>query len=150
VNRAAAVSTAVSRWIANATAAQWVALVLTTFGAVVTFVAYRDYVMDDAYITYRYAQNLAAGHGFVFNPGERVLGTSTPLYTVVLAVASLLRLDIVLVSGVLFSASLAMTGLLGAGILRRCGHPALSILFAVLAIWGMCDIDYLFGMETPF
>jgi hypothetical protein len=39
VNRAAAVSTAVSRWIANATAAQWVALVLTTFGAVVTFVA---------------------------------------------------------------------------------------------------------------
>ncbi len=29
---------------------------------------------DDAYITYRYAQNLVAGHGLVFNPGERVEG----------------------------------------------------------------------------
>lgn len=29
---------------------------------------------DDAYITYRYAQNLADGHGLVFNVGERVEG----------------------------------------------------------------------------
>jgi arabinofuranosyltransferase len=34
--------------------------------------------LDDFYITYRYAQNLAAGHGFVFNPGERVFGTTEP------------------------------------------------------------------------
>jgi hypothetical protein len=33
---------------------------------------------DDVYITYRYAQNLAAGHGFVFNPGERVFGVTDP------------------------------------------------------------------------
>jgi hypothetical protein len=150
VNRAAAVSTAVSRLVARATPPQWVALALAAFGAIVTFVAYRDYVMEDAYITYRYAQNLAAGEGFVFNPGERVLGTSTPLYTLVLAVAGLLGLDIVVASGVLFSTSLAVTGLLGAGILRRYGHPALSILFVALAVWGMCDIDFFFGMETPF
>lgn len=43
---------------------------------------------DDAYITYRYARNLARGEGFVYNPGERVLGTTTPLYTVLLALAS--------------------------------------------------------------
>ena len=37
--------------------------------------------IDDSYITFRYARNLLAGQGFVFNPGERVLGTTTPLYT---------------------------------------------------------------------
>ena len=41
--------------------------------------------MDDAFITYRYAQNLAHGEGFVYNPSERVQGTSTPLYTIALA-----------------------------------------------------------------
>ena len=40
---------------------------------------------DDAYITFRYAENLAAGHGLVFNPGEPVLGTSTPLFAFILA-----------------------------------------------------------------
>jgi len=40
---------------------------------------------DDAYITYRYARNLSSGLGFVYNPGERVLGTTTPLYTLMLA-----------------------------------------------------------------
>lgn len=40
--------------------------------------------IDDAYITYRYAGNILAGNGFVFNPGEQVLGTTTPLYTILL------------------------------------------------------------------
>ncbi|MCC6189822.1 MAG: hypothetical protein IT318_12375 [Anaerolineales bacterium] len=44
--------------------------------------------VDDAYITFRYARNLAAGVGFVYNAGERVLGTTTPAYAVLLAVAS--------------------------------------------------------------
>ncbi|MFN3651749.1 MAG: hypothetical protein ACK47B_19410 [Armatimonadota bacterium] len=43
---------------------------------------------EDALITLRYAENLAHGLGFVYNPGERVLGTTTPLYTLLLAVAS--------------------------------------------------------------
>jgi hypothetical protein len=41
--------------------------------------------IDDAYITFRYARNLAAGLGFVYNPGQHVLGTTTPLYTVLMA-----------------------------------------------------------------
>ena len=41
--------------------------------------------IDDAYITFRYARNLLAGHGFVFNPGEQVLGTTTPVYTLLMA-----------------------------------------------------------------
>jgi hypothetical protein len=40
---------------------------------------------DDFYITFRYAWNLAAGHGFVFNPGERVFGTTAPGFGLLLA-----------------------------------------------------------------
>lgn len=46
-------------------------------------------VIDDAYITFRYAQNLLLGHGLVFNPGELVLGTTTPIYTLLLTGFSL-------------------------------------------------------------
>jgi arabinofuranosyltransferase len=42
-------------------------------------------VIDDAYITFRYARNLLAGNGLVFNPGEAVFGTTTPLYTLLMA-----------------------------------------------------------------
>lgn len=44
------------------------------------------YDIDDAPITFRYAENLAAGHGYVYNVGERIQGTSTPLFTLMLAV----------------------------------------------------------------
>ncbi len=40
---------------------------------------------DDAFITLRYARNLDEGIGFVFNPGERVLGTSSPAHALMLA-----------------------------------------------------------------
>lgn len=45
----------------------------------------RQIVLDDAMITYRVAENLAYGRGFVFNVGERVQVTTTPLYAIVLA-----------------------------------------------------------------
>jgi hypothetical protein len=43
------------------------------------------YQVDDAYIVYRYAENLARGEGFVFNPGERVEGVTCFLWTLALA-----------------------------------------------------------------
>ena len=36
------------------------------------------YFEEDALITLRYAQNLLHGDGWVYNTGERVLGTSSP------------------------------------------------------------------------
>jgi hypothetical protein len=51
---------------------------------------------EDFYITLRYAENLAAGRGFVYNVGEHVLGTTTPLYTLILALFLRLHLDPVL------------------------------------------------------
>ncbi len=39
---------------------------------------FRGVRLDDAYITFHYAQNLASGHGFVFNVGQRVMGSTSP------------------------------------------------------------------------
>lgn len=47
---------------------------------------------EDSLITLRYAENLAGGHGLVYNPGEKVLGTTTPLYALLLALAARLGL----------------------------------------------------------
>jgi len=41
--------------------------------------------LDDAYISYRYAANLAAGEGLVYNPGQRVEGFTSPLHTLLVA-----------------------------------------------------------------
>lgn len=46
---------------------------------------YFGYTSDDAYISYRYARNLADGVGLVWNPGEHVEGYSNVLWTVLLA-----------------------------------------------------------------
>jgi len=62
---------------------------------------------DDFYITYRYALNLAQGHGFVFNPGERVFGTTDPGLGLLLAALHFLtRVPVPLLGGALFAASL--------------------------------------------
>ncbi|HEY69306.1 MAG TPA: hypothetical protein G4O08_01855 [Anaerolineae bacterium] len=41
-------------------------------------------IVDDAYITFRYARNVLGGAGLVYNPGEAVLGTTSPLYALIL------------------------------------------------------------------
>lgn len=45
----------------------------------------RHIVLDDAMITFRVAENLAYGRGFVYNAGEVVQVTTTPLYAMLLA-----------------------------------------------------------------
>ena len=92
----------------------------------VAFHLYTGFTADDAFITFRYAENLAAGYGFVYNPGERVLGTSTPLFTWVLAVLTLLRVPVV--SGALL-VSLACSGLTAV----VCYRFAASLRFGSLA-----------------
>lgn len=56
--------------------------------------ALRDLTFDDPFITYRYARNLAAGVGPVYNPGEPVLATTAPLFAALLALLARLGLDV--------------------------------------------------------
>ncbi|MGH8104038.1 MAG: hypothetical protein ACREJQ_05920 [bacterium] len=46
------------------------------------------FAADDAYITFRYARNLALGRGLVYNAGEHVLGTTSPFFAILLAAIS--------------------------------------------------------------
>src|SRR5512145_473083 len=50
--------------------------------------ACRHFTVDDAYIAYRHARNIARGDGPVMNPGERVEGVSNLPWTVALAAAA--------------------------------------------------------------
>lgn len=43
---------------------------------------------DDAYISYRYAENLVNGHGLVYNMGEKVFGSTTLLWVLLLGFVS--------------------------------------------------------------
>lgn len=58
------------------------------------FALFHDWSYDDPFITYRYADNLRLGLGFVYNPGERVLSTTSPLFTILLAALGYLSQDI--------------------------------------------------------
>ncbi|MCL4235389.1 MAG: hypothetical protein KJ042_12820 [Deltaproteobacteria bacterium] len=68
----------------------WAALPLALF--VVNALAHWAYTMDDAYIFLRFGDNLAAGHGYAFNPGETLEGTTSILWTLVAALLAKLGL----------------------------------------------------------
>jgi hypothetical protein len=66
---------------------------------------------DDPFISYRYAENLTRGLGFVYNPGERILSTTTPLFTILLALVGLVSSEFHLVATGIGIISLAIGGL---------------------------------------
>ncbi len=66
------------------------ALVITLATVVSMGLRLSNFAVDDAYITFRHARNLAAGYGFTFNPGDRLLSTTAPLHALVLGFLSML------------------------------------------------------------
>ena len=63
------------------------AIILAAASLFPLFAAYHhiEYLGDDSYITLTYAKNLAAGRGFVFNHPPATQGTTTPLFTLMVA-----------------------------------------------------------------
>jgi len=72
--------------LARATSAwrNWAGSVLAVSVTAALMVHYVNVTFDDAFISFRYAENLAHGRGLVFNVGERVEGFSNFLWTVLL------------------------------------------------------------------
>jgi arabinofuranosyltransferase len=71
-----------------------------------------DVMVDDTFISFRYARNLANNLGLVFNPGERVEGYTNFLWVVILAVSQALGLKISMVSKIYAAAATLGTLLL--------------------------------------
>ncbi|NUP90266.1 MAG: hypothetical protein HUU25_10650, partial [Candidatus Sumerlaeia bacterium] len=104
---------------------------------------------DDAYITFRYAENLLAGLGFVYNAGERVLGTTTPLYTLLLAAGGLTGVAVPWVSVALETGAAGLVGWLIALHFRACGLPWMGPLVTLaLATVSRHWLQAAAGMET--
>lgn len=108
-----------------------------------------DYAFEDSYITYVYAENLGAGRGFVFNQGERVLGTTTPLLTLLLAAASALGVDVAWAGKVLFFSCHIALAPLGFLVLRELGARAGAVLFGLWIALDPLRMGDFVGMETP-
>jgi len=75
--------------------------------------------VDDAYIFFVYARNLAEGNGWSFNPGETSFGTSSVLWTLILAVTASFKTDLIQSSRILSCIFHALSTVAVMLILRR-------------------------------
>lgn len=124
---------------------------LAILGAIIVRLVVGVQTVDDAFITFRYSQHIAAGEGFTYNSPQRVLGTSTPLFTLVMALAARAGLDLPVssfvvslfadvVSLALVAAMLIRLGyLLAAGLACACRPDGVLIagVVAVAALWAL-------------
>lgn len=63
------------------------------------------FIVDDAFISFRYARNLVDGHGLTWNPGQRVEGYTNFLWVMLMAAGMLARIPPEILSNVLGIAS---------------------------------------------
>ncbi len=109
--------------------------------------------IDDAYITFRYSQNILEGNGLVYNPGQAILGTTTPLYAILLSLfgsffgGSLAPFPILaqIINAVADGFSCLILLILG----RKAGYPNAGLATSLL--WAFAPMSVTFaigGMET--
>lgn len=97
-------------------------------------------LIDDAYISFRYAHNLVEGEGLVFNPGEYVEGYTSLIWTLLMVVPEALGVPVHL-----FSAYLGMAfGLLAlVDVWRICRSVGASL-------WGVSAAVIALGLYPAF
>ena len=134
-----------NRWIAPE--------VLIPLVAVLARVIPGPRVIDDAFITFRYARNVLSGNGLVYNPGEPVFGITTPLFVAVIVLLAITTGGAQapfpwLALGVSATADAATCWLL-IQIGEQLGHRRAGLLAALL--WALSPMSVTFaigGMET--
>jgi len=129
-----------------------IALVAVFSAAILTsYVTQTRLGLDDAYITYQYARNIAQGHGFVFNLTDRSsLGTSAPLYALLLALGGLLGIGIPQLSIGIGLVATTIALCLVVCIAWECDLLPAGVVVALVASVAQLYWHYWEGMETPF
>ncbi len=89
----------------------WLVIPIGGIIIVILFLGFSRWAYDDPFISYRYATNISRGLGFVYNPGEQILSTTTPLFTIILALGGLLTTDLHILATAIGVISLAVGGL---------------------------------------
>ncbi|MBN1372567.1 MAG: hypothetical protein JW987_11570 [Anaerolineaceae bacterium] len=82
------------------------------FVSLTIYSLFSHWVYDDPFITYRYAENIKNGEGFVYNSGQRNLSTTSPLFAIILSVIGRLWDNLPHLAVLIGSVSLALCGLL--------------------------------------
>ncbi|MCC6455667.1 MAG: glycosyltransferase family 39 protein [Caldilineaceae bacterium] len=124
---------------------------LTLTAAALLFVGhswlYRAFIIDDAYITFRFVQQWVNGNGLVFNIGERVEGYSNFLWIVLLAPFAWFDVDLVTAAKILGVTCSIITIFVTWRFALHAGLLGIASLLlaatAPFAVWSMG------GLETP-
>ncbi len=138
----------------DASSTGWI-LVLLALGAF-AWTAFRSwgYLLDDTFISLRFARNLVEGHGLVFNPGERVEGYTSLAFVLLSALLLELRIDpvagITVVSAAAGAATLGLAARLERALLDPDTAPArlplcvpLLLASSAFAYWSLRAMETL-------
>jgi hypothetical protein len=105
--------------------------------------------IDDAYITYTFARNLAGGHGIAWSPGEAPMyASSTITWLLVLAAAARVGLPIPLTSTILGAALWGLVGALLVSWVRRERGAFAAAGVGALCVVSIRAVSLSVGMET--
>ncbi|HEY0632130.1 MAG TPA: hypothetical protein VGC98_08735 [Thermoleophilaceae bacterium] len=126
----------------------WLALCVGAF--VILCVVSWDFVADDAYISARYANNLANGYGFVWNPhGALVEGFSNPLLVAAEAVGHLAGIPPITVArGIGVGSGVALLLVIGLYAPIVVGRVASNIALLLVASYPPLAFWAVGGLET--
>lgn len=103
---------------------------------------------DDAFITYRYAANFRDGLRLLYNTNEWVLGTTTPLYALLLGIVGKIVPNIVIIGYLVTLLSWIVASLLASALLWQAKFHLSAYVAPLLLILHPAIPDS-FGMETP-
>ena len=131
---------------------EWIATWAICVVSLLHLAYYAPRIVDDAFISLRYAENLANGHGAVFNAGERVEGYSGPSWMLLQALGLRLGFEGVTWTKLLGIGSFAMLQL---GIYRMARQmfgveTYLALVGTLVLGLNSYVIDWaILGLETP-
>jgi len=111
----------------------------------------RPYPVDDAYISFRVLKEFLAGHGLVYNMGERVEGYSNFLWMMLVAPAMALGRDPVQITRVLGLVCMLVAVVCTWGLTRRLSAGTGAAAVAAILMASLTSVAFWSeaGLETP-
>lgn len=128
---------------------QKIATIYISIILILFFCGYYYFRPDDTYIFYKYAKNIAEGNGYVFNLGDKINATTSPLYTLILALVylvlnPLLNIDPAIIGNLI--SLLAIVSVLNT--IKKLLVDDIQFYFFALIFFSMPILKFGFGMET--
>ncbi|MEO8611628.1 MAG: hypothetical protein ABI690_27260 [Chloroflexota bacterium] len=125
-----------------------ITLGLLALSGIIWLLWMHEFRLDDSFITYRYARNLAGGLGLVYNQGDSILSTTAPLYAILLALLSFIIRDFNVLGSLIGIISIGLGGALIVQLSARRLPLSLSLWAGVIYVLSS-PLWLALGMETP-